>query len=50
MKASPNSNKIVYLNALPEGVVIGMKDGTILVGTKKERTAATVRSSKNVTF
>lgn len=39
------TGKFVYSDDLPEGITIGMKDKTIIVGTKKERTAATVRSS-----
>lgn len=33
------TGRIVYVDTLPEGVTIGMNDKTILVGTKKERTA-----------
>ncbi len=35
---------IIYTNQLDEGIVIELKDGRIIVGTKKARTAATVRA------
>lgn len=35
------TGKVVYVDDMREGVVIGMKDNTILVGTKKGPTAAT---------
>lgn len=36
---------VIYADTLPEGVIIGMKDGSIIFGTKKEeeRTVAAVR-------
>lgn len=34
--------KVIYTDELREGIIIGMKDGLIIIGTKKEeRTAAT---------
>lgn len=38
-------HQIQYTNKLPEGVVIQMKGGLLIVGTKKARTGATVRAN-----